>query len=462
VLGALLVSEMPGVLVKMNADKQARIDLQQRDLDQYLNLPQGRAQLETGNLGVLKRMYPQAEMPLFVPMNAGGSVPAGMQTVAMGPKGGPTTGAFVMPMSPERRGASRARQMADEMNATFPIGTHQRSGVQVNVSDEGQVQVGSQAIPRDEKSAAFPIDDPRVPGFLQMGFEWTPMAETDSRGVEMGILERGKGLDARTRARESALGAGEARNIPLTHPDVTPDARGKTLEQRETEIENADRLQAKQDLLSMKYQQNTMTLADDAEFIMAQVAPITNMIPSLPDKTFVGLPGAVKSAGRKTVNWFGTALELESASLPLAIKSAAALSVANIARRFGEKGVLTDLDVKRFMDILDVSNSSQQSAAVKMGQVNAMAKDLAARAARKAAGNPYLAPPGEVLLSPADVEAIVGSLTTGGAATVPIPMGSRGRAPTAQAPAAAASSSGDPSLDAWFRGGGGAMSGQRR
>ncbi len=147
----------------------------------------------------------------------------------------------------------------------------------------------------------------------------------------------------------------------------------------------------------------------DQAFVQKQIQPIKDLIPSLPDKEFANTVfGAGKSIYRKLSNFGGTSLELDGYDVPMTAKNTAALVVANIGRRFGEKGVFTDRDLARFMDVLDISNSSQKSATTKLASIDALTQELSARVAAKEAGQPFSLPEGAQVLTPEQVSAALG------------------------------------------------------
>ena len=195
VLGAALFSEAPGLLAKINADKQARIDRDQLGLDQYLSLPQGREALAAGATDSLQGLFPRATLPQAMPVEAG-PFPPGMNIVATGPQDGPTTGGFILPMSPEQRGAAKMRALVDAQSALFPIGAYDAPGAQVQVSDSGDVQVQSQAKPRPDTEMLVPSDE-IVPENLQaQGLVAVETRFADHRGVPLVLLEQDKAAEA--------------------------------------------------------------------------------------------------------------------------------------------------------------------------------------------------------------------------------------------------------------------------
>lgn len=204
-------------------------------------------------------------------------------------------------------------------------------------------------------------------------------------------------------AAAGVRGKAEGENTPLGGGPLDPAARGKTPAQLEDERKRATAVQTA--VLKTVSGQITEAnkLADTASFLDTQLKPLEAFIPSLPDKAYAGPAGAATSAYRKVSNWFGTKLELDSAQVPLAIKSTARLVVANIGRSFGEKGVFTDKDRDNFLSVLDISDSSQASGATKLATARGLYAELQQRAADKAAGRPVTLPEGSRILSPQEI-----------------------------------------------------------
>lgn len=208
VLGAALFSEAPGLLAKINADKQARIDQDQRGLDQYLSLPEGREALGSGAMDSLQGLFPRATLPMSVPVEAG-PVPVGMNAVATGPEGGPTTGSFILPMSPEQRAASKMRAFIDAQEALFPIGAYEAAGAQAQVSDSGDIQVQGQVRPRGITEMLAPADEIDPENLRLQGLVATETRFADPRGVPLVLLETDKAAEA-ARIQQAKTGITEA------------------------------------------------------------------------------------------------------------------------------------------------------------------------------------------------------------------------------------------------------------
>jgi hypothetical protein len=217
VLGAMLFDQAPGLLGKLNADKQNRIDVEQGRLNQYLDLPQGREALGTGALDSLQALFPHATLPHSIPLEAG-PVPAGMNAVATGPSGGPTTGAFVLPMSPEQRGVARSKALIDEATKTFPIGQYDAPGASLSISDQGDVQVGTTIKPRPDTEMLVAEDEIDPAQMQAQGISALPTRFADKHGVPLVLLQQDKAAEAaRIQAAKTAVvEASQLRRIGAT------------------------------------------------------------------------------------------------------------------------------------------------------------------------------------------------------------------------------------------------------
>ena len=62
-LSAMVFDQSPGLLAKINAEKQGQIDTEQGRLNQYSIFPKDRETLASGSTDVLQGLFPHATLP---------------------------------------------------------------------------------------------------------------------------------------------------------------------------------------------------------------------------------------------------------------------------------------------------------------------------------------------------------------------------------------------------------------
>jgi hypothetical protein len=232
-LGAMVFDQSPGLLAKINAEKQGQIDTEQGRLNQYLDLPQGRETLASGSTDVLQGLFPHATLPRAIPAEAG-PFPAGLNVIATGPTDmGPPAQAYVLPMSPEQRGVARAKALVDAQQDAFPIGQYDAPGASLSISDQGDVQVGSTIKPRADTEMLVPTDEIDAENLTAQGLSALETRFADSRGVPLVLLQHDKAAEA---ARIQAAKTAVVEASQLRRIGATGEESRKNIAERERQL----------------------------------------------------------------------------------------------------------------------------------------------------------------------------------------------------------------------------------